>query len=128
MIPLALVFFLKILRVAQLVKNLPANAGDTRDAGFIPGIREIPWSRKWQPTPVFSAGKSHGQRSVVGCSPQGRKESYTTEQARARAHTHTHTPTHPHTPPPVETDRLKVPGSNNSKKKLTDYLMNVYLL
>ena len=47
---------------------------------------------------------------------------------RAHAHTHTHTPTHPHTPPPVETDRSKVPGSNNSKKKLTDYLMNVYLL
>ena len=38
-------------------KNLPANAGDARDAGFIPGIRKIPWSRKRQPTPIFSPGK-----------------------------------------------------------------------
>jgi len=31
------------------------------------------WRRKWQPTPVFLPGKSHGQRSVVGCSPWGCK-------------------------------------------------------
>ena len=36
--------------------------------------------RKWQPTPVFLPGKSHGQRSVVGYSPRGHKESDTTEQ------------------------------------------------
>ena len=36
--------------------------------------------RKWQPTPVSLPGKSHGQRSLVGCSPWGLKESYTTEQ------------------------------------------------
>ena len=30
------------------------------------------WRRKWQPTPVFLPGKSHGQRSLVGCSPWGR--------------------------------------------------------
>ena len=35
--------------------------------------------RKWQPTPVLLPGKSHGQRSVVGYSPRGRKESDTTE-------------------------------------------------
>ena len=29
-------------------------------------VRKIPWRRKWQPTPVFSPGKSHGQRSLVG--------------------------------------------------------------
>ena len=34
---------------------------------------EIPWSRKWQPTPVYLPGKSHGQRSLVGYSPQGCK-------------------------------------------------------
>ena len=34
---------------------------------------------KWQPTPVFLTGKSHGQRSLVGYSPWGRKESDTTE-------------------------------------------------
>ena len=35
--------------------------------------------RKWQPTPVFLPGESHGQRSLVGYSPQGCKESDTTE-------------------------------------------------
>ena len=37
------------------------------------------WSRKWQPTPAFSPGESHGQRSLVGYSPWGHKESDTTE-------------------------------------------------
>ena len=31
------------------------------------------WRRKWQPTPVFLPGESHGQRNLVGCSPSGRK-------------------------------------------------------
>ena len=35
--------------------------------------------RQWQPTPVLLPGKSHGQRSLVGCSPWGRQESDTTE-------------------------------------------------
>ena len=30
------------------------------------------WRRQWQPTPVFLPGKSHGRRSLVGCSPRGR--------------------------------------------------------
>ena len=30
------------------------------------------WTRKWQPTPVFLPGESHGWRSLVGCSPWGR--------------------------------------------------------
>ena len=38
------------------------------------------WRRKWQPTPVFLPGESHGQRSLVGYSPWGGKESDTTEQ------------------------------------------------
>jgi len=33
--------------------------------------------RQWHPTPVFLPGKSHGQRSLVGCSPWGRTESDT---------------------------------------------------
>ena len=36
--------------------------------------------RQWHPTPVLLSGKSHGRRSVVGCSPWGRYESDTTEQ------------------------------------------------
>ena len=35
--------------------------------------------RQWQPTPVFLPGKSHGRRSLVGCSPWGSEESDTTE-------------------------------------------------
>ena len=42
--------------------------------------KKIAWRRKWQPTPVSLPGKSHGQRSLVDCSPWGRKESGTTEQ------------------------------------------------
>ena len=44
------------------------------------GIRKSPWKRKWPLTPVFLAGKSHGQRSLVDCSPWGSKESDTTER------------------------------------------------
>ena len=36
--------------------------------------------RQWHPTPVLLPGRSHGQRSLVGCSPWGREESDTTEQ------------------------------------------------
>ena len=38
------------------------------------------WRRKWQPTPIFLPGKSHGLRSLEGCSSWGRKESDTTER------------------------------------------------
>ena len=43
-------------------------------------LGKIPWRRKWQPTPVFLLGESHGRRSLVGYSPRGRKESDTTER------------------------------------------------
>ena len=42
-------------------------------------VGKIPWRRKWQPTPVFLTGKSHGQRSLVGYSPRGRVELDMTE-------------------------------------------------
>ena len=40
-----------------------------RRCGFDCWVRKILWRRKWQPTQVFSSGKSHGQRSLVGFSP-----------------------------------------------------------
>ena len=40
---------------------------------FDPWSVKIPWRRKWQPTPVFLPGKSHGQRSLVGHSPRDGK-------------------------------------------------------
>ena len=46
---------------------------NTGDLGLIP-VWKIPWRRKWQPTPVSLPGKSHGQRSLEGYSPWGRKE------------------------------------------------------
>ena len=47
----------------------------------------LPWRRTWHPTPVFLPGESHRQRSLVDCSPWGRKESDTTEATQ-----HAHTP------------------------------------
>ena len=57
--------------VALVVENLPANAGDVRDTGSIPGSGRAwhPWRRAWQPTLVFWPGKY---------SPQGHTESDTT--------------------------------------------------
>ena len=63
------------------VKNSPAMQ-KTQETRVQSWVGKIPWRRKWQPTPVFSPGKCHGQRSLVGYSPWGCKESDT--------HTHTH--------------------------------------
>ena len=52
---------------------------------FDSAVRKIPGRRKWQSTPVFLPGKSHGQRSLAECSPWGHKELDTTE----RLSTHT---------------------------------------
>ena len=46
---------------------------------FDPWVGKIFWRRAWQPTPVFLPGESHGQRSLVDYSPQGRREQDTTE-------------------------------------------------
>ena len=46
-------------------------------------VGKIPWSGKWHPTPVLFPGKFHGQRSLTGCSPWGRKESDATERLSA---------------------------------------------
>ena len=41
-----------------------------RRCRFDPWIRNIPWRRKWQPTPVFLPGKPHEQRNLAGYSPR----------------------------------------------------------
>ena len=66
-----------------MVKNSPAVQEMHRRCRFHPWIKKIPWSRKWQPTPVFLSGKFHIQRSLVGYSPCGHKESDMTEQLRS---------------------------------------------
>ena len=61
--------------VVQMVKNLPAMWETwVRSLGG-----EDTLKREWQPTPVFLPRESHGHRSLVGYSPQGRKELDTTE-------------------------------------------------
>ena len=47
---------------------------------FNPLVRNIPWRRAWQPTPVFLPGESGGKRSLVGYSPWGHEESDMTEE------------------------------------------------
>jgi len=47
--------------------------------GFDLWVGKIPWRRAWQSIPVFLPGESHGQRSLVGYSPWGRKELDMTE-------------------------------------------------
>ena len=49
-------------------------------SGLDPWVKKISWRRKWQPTPVFLPGESHGQRGLVGPSPYGGTESDTTER------------------------------------------------
>ena len=51
-----------------------------RRHGFNSWVGEIPWWREWLPTPVSLPGESHGQWSLVGYSPWGRKEPDTTER------------------------------------------------
>jgi len=56
------------------------------DLGSIPGLGKSPWRRAWQPTPVFLPGEFHGQRSLAGYSPWGRKELDMTEQISTAHH------------------------------------------
>ena len=44
---------------------------------FSPWVGKIPWRRKWQPTPVFLPGESHGQRSLAGYTVHGVAKSQT---------------------------------------------------
>ena len=61
--------------VAQMVKNPPVEwETQVKSLG-----QEAPWRREWQPTAIFLPGESHGQRSLVGYSLWGRKESAMTE-------------------------------------------------
>ena len=76
------IFYLRILYLLGVPrwlsgKEATCNAGDV---GSTPWWGRPPWSSKWQPTPLFLPGKSHGLRSH---SPLGPKESDMTEQAQA---------------------------------------------
>ena len=79
-----------------MVKTLPANVGGSRVAGWIPELGRCPGVGNGNP--LFSPGKSHGQRSLAGYSPWGHKESDVAEHAHAHTpmHTRTRTRTHAH--------------------------------
>ena len=62
-----------------ILKNLPANVGDIRDAGLIHGSGRSPGGEHGNPLQYACLQNPHGQRSLVGYSSQGHKESDTTE-------------------------------------------------
>ena len=62
--------------VAQMVKCLSA----MQETQVQSWVGKMPWRMKWQPTAVLLPGKSHGQRSLVGYSPWGHKESDMTDR------------------------------------------------
>ena len=66
-------------QVALVGKEPASQCRRCKRCEFNPWVRKIPWKRAWQPTPVFFPGESHGERSLVGYSPSGCKESDMTE-------------------------------------------------
>ena len=61
-------------QVVQVVKNLPANAGDSgRRCEFDPWVRKIPWSKKWLPNSTILFWRFYGQRGLVSHSLWGHK-------------------------------------------------------
>ena len=62
----------------SLISLLPA--WQMQAQAIYPRLHKTSQRRQWHPTPVFLPGKSHGQRSLVGCSPWGREELDTTER------------------------------------------------
>ena len=77
------------LSLALRFISIPGGTGDKepicrcrrcKRCGFDPWVGRIPWRRAWQPTPIFLPGEFRGQRSLAGYSPEGHKESDTTEE------------------------------------------------
>ena len=64
-------------RLSTILKTSQMNH---RNCNFSIYSSLIIWRRQWPPTPVLLPGKSHGWRTLVGCSPWGRKESDMTER------------------------------------------------
>ena len=69
-----------------MVKNLPVRAGYTRDARSIPELGRPPGVGNDNPLQHSCLEKSHEQRSLVGNSPGGPKETDTTEHALTHLH------------------------------------------
>ena len=80
-------FVKKPLTVLPRWRSGKGLACQCRRHGFNPWVQKIPWSRRWQPTPVFLPGKSHGQRSLAATIHEITKSQTQLEGT----HTHTHT-------------------------------------
>ena len=92
-------------QMVLVVKNPPAQTGDIRDR-IDPWMGKIPWSRKWQPTPVVLPGESHGERSLVGF------DLHVHTRTSTHAHTHIHTRTHTLTTAPFRRGKNQFISSN----------------
>ena len=61
---------------------------EMQEMGVLSLSQKIPRIRKWQPTPVFLPGKSHGHRSLAGYSPWGRRVGHALVTERAHSVLH----------------------------------------
>ena len=68
------------IRVSASASVLPLTYVSSLNIPLCLGLPRWRWRRQWHPTPVLLPGKSHGRRSLVGCSPWGGEESDTTER------------------------------------------------
>ena len=80
-----LLWFLWVSQVVLVIKNPPASRR-CNNCGVDSWVGMIPWSRKWQPTPVLLPEKFGRQRSLVGYSPWGHKELDTIEHMCMHTH------------------------------------------
>ena len=76
-----------------MVRIHAPSAGAAEDTSLDPWVGKIPWKGKWQPTPVFLPGESHGQRGLVGCSPWGLQR--IPDMTESAQHARTHSPCAP---------------------------------
>ena len=67
--------FYRASQMALVIKNPPANSGDVRNVGSIPGfdpwVGKIPWRRAWQPIPVLLPGESPWMEETGGLQSMG---------------------------------------------------------
>ena len=81
-------------QVVLVVQNLPANAGDARDMGLIPGLGIFSGEGNGNTLQYSCLENPMDRGNLAGSSPWGHKESEMTERVHAHTHTHTHTHTH----------------------------------
>ena len=78
-------------QVVLVVQNLPANAGDARDMGLIPGLGIFSGEGNGNTLQYSCLENPMDRGNLAGSSPWGHKESEMTERVHAHTHTHTHT-------------------------------------